>query len=114
MWVSLAMAVIGLVNQQPLRQSKDATSPLVTLGYVIRTTMPASLNFAQYGVRGSVGDEHVCFCPYSSTPFELIPFQAQDDARPDTTHGQHPYRLVRSLACTGYLMRSCSHHPRPS
>ncbi|WWD17353.1 hypothetical protein CI109_101794 [Kwoniella shandongensis] len=31
-WGAFALAVFGFVNQQPLRQAKDATSPLVVLG----------------------------------------------------------------------------------
>ncbi|WVQ82143.1 hypothetical protein IAT38_004271 [Cryptococcus sp. DSM 104549] len=31
-WGSFAMAVFSYVNQQPLRQDKDATSPLLVLG----------------------------------------------------------------------------------
>ncbi|KAK6910189.1 hypothetical protein V866_000927 [Kwoniella sp. B9012] len=31
-WGAFILAVISLVNSQPLRQSKDSTSPLLTLG----------------------------------------------------------------------------------
>ncbi|GFZ44039.1 hypothetical protein JCM24511_01760 [Saitozyma sp. JCM 24511] len=43
-WGSMIMAVIGYVNQQPLRAPKDASSPLLTLGMavagVVATNMP--------------------------------------------------------------------------
>ncbi len=31
-WGSMLMGVVGYVNQKPMRQSKDASSPLMTLG----------------------------------------------------------------------------------
>ncbi|CAD6584122.1 MAG: hypothetical protein TREMPRED_003738 [Tremellales sp. Tagirdzhanova-0007] len=43
-WASMISAVIGLVNQQPLRAPKDQSSPLVTLGLslagIIALNMP--------------------------------------------------------------------------
>lgn len=40
-WGSMIMAVIGYVNQQPLRAPKDASSPLLTLGCVRPSSGPS-------------------------------------------------------------------------
>ncbi|ODO09756.1 hypothetical protein I350_01973 [Cryptococcus amylolentus CBS 6273] len=34
-WGAFALAVFGYVNQQPLRQAKDATSPILVLGMAL-------------------------------------------------------------------------------
>lgn len=39
-WGAFALAVFGYVNQQPLRQSKDASSPLLVLGCVLTDRRP--------------------------------------------------------------------------
>ncbi|KAL0250529.1 hypothetical protein I308_102707 [Cryptococcus tetragattii IND107] len=50
-WGALALAVFGYVNQQPLRQSKDASSPLLVLGMalagVFGSVMPKTMLAAQ-------------------------------------------------------------------
>ncbi|WVO22128.1 hypothetical protein I312_102656 [Cryptococcus bacillisporus CA1280] len=50
-WGAFALAVFGYVNQQPLRQSKDASSPLLVLGMalagVFGSVLPKTMLAAQ-------------------------------------------------------------------
>ncbi|WVQ88906.1 hypothetical protein IAS59_002648 [Cryptococcus gattii] len=50
-WGALALAVFGYVNQQPLRQAKDASSPLLVLGMALAgifgSVMPKTMLAAQ-------------------------------------------------------------------
>ena len=58
-WGSMLMGLVNFVNQKPMRQGKDAGSPLATLGYVCIhrytwTTIPRGSGQAdeQYGSHG--------------------------------------------------------------
>lgn len=82
-WGALALAVFGYVNQQPLRQSKDASSPLLVLGCVHPSTRKHA-DPTQHGTRRCLWKCH-----------------AQDDARcPDS-------KCARCVDLVSGVMRTC-------
>lgn len=54
-WGAFALAVFGFVNQQPLRQAKDATSPLLVLGCVLFFSAISQLTPRSMALAGVVG-----------------------------------------------------------
>lgn len=54
-WGAFALAVFGYVNQQPLRQPKDATAPLLVLGCVVPCLCRPQLTPRSMALAGVVG-----------------------------------------------------------